>query len=156
MLANIQYNPLWKKALENVSHESIIITCLLHDLCKCNFYALGTKNQKNYTQDKVAKAPRWQVKHDALGDFIWETVNCYKVEDQFPLGHGEKSCLLIMQYMKLTPEEMLAIRWHMGAWDEAVKGGSRALNEAMAMHRVVYELHAADMRATHIAEAGLA
>ena len=63
---------------------------------------------------------------------------------------------LICRYMKLTDEEALAIRWHMGAWGEAVKGGSRALNEAMAMHRVVYELHAADMRATHIVEAGLA
>ena len=151
MLANIQYNPLWKKALENVSHESIIITCLLHDLCKCNFYALGTKNQKNYTQDKVAKAPRWQVKHDALGDFIWETVNCYKVEDQFPLGHGEKSCLLIMQYMKLTPEEMLAIRWHMGYSMDSSQYNT--LSQALSVSDLVLAVHLCDMEASKLLEA---
>lgn len=58
--------------------------------------------------------------------------------------------------MKLEDEEAPAIRWHMGAWDDAVRGGSRGLNEAMKLHRIVYELHAADMRATHIVEAGMA
>lgn len=29
------------------------------------------------------------------------------------------------------PTEALAIRWHMGAWDDAVRGGSRCLDAAM-------------------------
>lgn len=79
----------------------------------------------------------------------------YSVVDTFPFGHGEKSVYLISRFIRLEDEEALAIRWHMGAWDDAVKGGSRGLNEAMKMYRIVYELHAADMRATHIVEAGL-
>lgn len=80
----------------------------------------------------------------------------YSVKDQFPMGHGEKSVYLISRFLRLTDEEALAIRWHMGAWDDAVRGGSRALNDAMAMYRIVYELHAADMRASHVVEAGMA
>ena len=80
----------------------------------------------------------------------------YTVKDQMPMGHGEKSVYLIARFMKLEDEEALAIRWHMGAWDDAVRGGSHGLNEAMKLHRIVYELHAADMRATHIVEAGMA
>ena len=38
---------------------------------------------------------------------------------------------LITKYMALTEEEALAIRWDMGAFDDAVKGGSRALDATM-------------------------
>ena len=44
--------------------------------------------------------------------------------------------------------EALAIRWHMGAYDDAARGGSRTLSAAMAVDPLVYELHVADMRAT--------
>jgi hypothetical protein len=50
--------------------------------------------------------------------------------------------------MKLTDEEAITIRWHMGAYDEAVKGGSRALSAAMSFSPLVLELHVADMRAS--------
>lgn len=106
--------------------ETTAICGLLHDVCKANFY----------------------VKKFQAGS----PVEVYVVQDAFPFGHGEKSVYLISRFMKLTDEEALAIRWHMGAWDEAVKGGSRGLNEAMKLHRLVYELHAADMRATHVVE----
>lgn len=39
------------------------------------------------------------------------------------------------------------IRWHMGAYDDAAKGGSKVLSAAMAATPLVYALHAADMRA---------
>ena len=72
----------------------------------------------------------------------------YQVKDRFPFGHGEKSVFLISRFMRLTDEEALAIRWHMGAYDDAARGGSRTLSAAMAVSPLVYELHAADMRAT--------
>lgn len=106
--------------------ESVAICALLHDVCKANVY---------------------KEKLDADGNVVGYTKN-----DTFPLGHGEKSVYLVSRFLLLTEEEALAIRWHMGAWDEAVRGGSRGLNEAMELYRVVYELHAADMRATHIVE----
>lgn len=43
--------------------------------------------------------------------------------------------------------EAPAIRWHMGAYDDAAKGGSKVLSAAMAATPLVYALHAADMRA---------
>ena len=64
------------------------------------------------------------------------------------MGHGEKSVYLIMQHMKLTDDEALAIRWHMGAYDDAFRGGSYALNNAMKKTPLVLALHTADMLAT--------
>lgn len=74
--------------------------------------------------------------------------NGYTFRDPLPLGHGEKSVYLITKYMKLLETEALAIRWHMGAYDDAVKGGTNAFNAAMAMTPWVWRLHQADMIAT--------
>lgn len=71
----------------------------------------------------------------------------YTYRDPFPMGHGEKSVLLLSRYIHLTEEEALAIRWHMGPYDDAAKGGSRDLDAAMSFSPLVYALHAADMRA---------
>ena len=75
--------------------ESIILIALLHDLCKANFYKIDYRNAKN-----------------ALG--VWEKVPYYTVDDTIPYGHGEKSVMMATEYIKLTPEEKYAIRWHMG------------------------------------------
>lgn len=72
----------------------------------------------------------------------------YRVHNRFPFGHGEKSVFLIMRFMPLTDAEALAIRWHMGAYDDAARGGSRELSAAMEASPLVYAIHAADMRAT--------
>ena len=103
-------NPVWKNVLKDIPEESLILVALLHDLCKTNFYVEGTKNQKTYDTEKVAAAENWQVKHDAQGDFIWETVKTYQIDDQLPLGHGEKSVMLIQCYVRLTMQEVMAIR----------------------------------------------
>ena len=78
-----------------IPEESIILIGLLHDICKTNFYKIDYRNAKN-----------------ALG--VWEKVPYYTVEDTIPYGHGEKSVMMITEYMKLTSEEKYAIRWHMG------------------------------------------
>ena len=70
----------------------------------------------------------------------------YIVENTFPLGHGEKSLYLITKYMELKPQEALAIRWHMGPWDEAARGGSRDYQKAMQIP-LVRMLHEADKEA---------
>ena len=75
--------------------ESLIIIALLHDICKVNYYKIDYRNSKN-----------------SLG--VWEKVPYYTVEDTIPYGHGEKSVMMITEYIKLTPEEKYAIRWHMG------------------------------------------
>ena len=72
----------------------------------------------------------------------------YRVNNRFPFGHGEKSVFLISRFMLLTDREALAIRWHMGPYDDAARGGSRDYSAAMEVDPLIGELHAADMRAT--------
>ncbi len=83
------------------SQDTIRICGLLHDLCKANFYEIA----KKWTKDSNGK---------------WMQVDTYVVHDQFPMGHGEKSVSIIQDYIKLTPEEKLAIRWHMAAFDASI------------------------------------
>ena len=143
-------SPVWKPILAEIPDESLIIMALLHDLCKANFYKEGTKNQKTYDPEKVAAAEPWQRKHDQMGDFIWETVKTYQVDDQLPLGHGEKSVMLVQCYIRLTMQEVMAIRWHMG-FSEA-KENYNAVGQAMEKYPVVLALHEADLEATKILE----
>ena len=97
--------------------ESVAIMGLLHDVCKTDCYH---------------KDPE---------------ASTYAYRDHLPMGHGEKSVYMITKYMKLLDTEALAIRWHMGAYDDAVKGGSRDFNAAMRMTPWVWRLHQADMNA---------
>ena len=107
---------------------------LLHDVCKAGVYHQETKRRKNQETGK------------------WEDYLGYTFRDPFPLGHGEKSLFLITRHMALTEEEALAIRWHMGAYDDAVKGGSRSMTEAMNLTPWVWRLQEADMCAAWIDE----
>lgn len=143
-------NPIWQKTFAEISEESLIIMSLLHDLCKVNFYVKGTKNQKTYDSEKVSSAERWQVKHDDMGDFIWETVLKYEINDTMPLGHGEKSVMLINCFMKLITPEIFAIRWHMGFSEE--KSNYKALGEAMEKYPIILALHEADLEASKLLE----
>ncbi|MDY3828048.1 MAG: hydrolase [Clostridium sp.] len=143
-------SPIWKKTFEKIPDESLIIMALLHDLCKVNFYVKGTKNQKTYEADKVAAAEKWQVKHDAMGDFVWETVLNYEVKDSMPLGHGEKSVMLINCFMHLIDFEIFAIRWHMGFSEE--KSQYKALGEAIEKYPIILALYEADLEASKILE----
>lgn len=79
--------------------ESVIIASLLHDVCKTDIYKPTMKRKKN-----------------AMG--VWEDVPGYNVSyKNFPMGHGEKSVILLLcSGLEMTDAEMLAIRWHMGAW----------------------------------------
>ena len=149
LIAKIENN-IWKDVLSNIPEESLIITSLLHDLCKTYFYTTEMKNRKTYDVEKVSNANSRQVKHDDNGDFIWETVPSYTVDDKIPYGHGEKSVMMIEEYIKLTPTERYAIRWHMG-WSEP-KENYNALGAAMGKYPLVLALHEADQEATYLLE----
>lgn len=118
---------------QNFLSDSIIICSILHDVCKINFYKESTRN----TKDENGK---------------WIQVPFYEVDDKDPYGHGEKSVMLIEQFIKLTTEEKYAIRWHMGGFDESVKGGSYAIGKAYEKYPLALALHMADMMATYILE----
>lgn len=113
--------------------ETVAILGLLHDVCKVGVYH----------KTDIFKA--------ALEGKL-DTMAPYEFRDPLPLVHGEKSLYLIQRHMDLEPEEALAIRWHMGAYDNAVKGDGRALSAAMEATPWVWRLHQADMCAAWVDE----
>ena len=138
-----EHSLLVHKALQNlisafgvqgITEETIAIAALLHDLCKVNFYKKGFRNVKDEETNQ------------------WIKKEIYEIDDQLPLGHGEKSCLLIQRFMKLTVDEVLAIRYHMGGFDAAVKGGDYGMAKAQTMSPLVTLLQAADMISSNLLE----
>ena len=100
--------------------DSAAIVALLHDICKVGFYSMEPKNRKTYDAEKVKNALQKDVKHDSLGDFIWETVMSYTVTDTHKFGHGEASVAIIEKFLGvlgLTTEERMVIRYHMGDFE---------------------------------------
>lgn len=78
----------------------------------------------------------------------------YEVKDDFPFGHGEKSCLMLNWYMRLTTDEMLAIRWHMGMFDVGENGSAQrmAFYNATDKSPLVSIVHAADFLSSKLME----
>lgn len=146
-------NPIWSKVFSEKSYtdDNLIISSLLHDLCKTFFYIKDFKNQKTYDPEKVSAANFKDIKCDERGKFIWETVPTYKIEDQLPYGHGEKSVMMIEQQIKLEPCERYAIRWHMGAYDCA-PGQISTIGAAIELHPLCLALQEADQEASHLLE----
>ena len=112
----------------NVSDDTIIISALLHDVCKANFYKVDYRNAKN-----------------ELG--VWEKVPYYTIDDQIPYGHGEKSVMMISEFIKLTPEEKYAIRWHMGFTEP--KEVYNTIGAAYKKYPLALLLFEADLEATY-------
>ena len=132
--------------------ETLAICGLLHDICKVGTYKQEPKNQKTYDPEKVKAAQKWQVEHDSMGDFIWETVMGYKSEEDLVYGHGEKSVYIIASFMKLSRDEAVAIRYHMGPWRDGEKqDAGKAFNKC----KLAVLTHLADMLATYFDEADL-
>ena len=113
----------------NVSQDSIIIMSLLHDICKANFYKVDYRNAKN-----------------DLG--VWEKVPYYTIDDTIPYGHGEKSVMMISEYIKLTVEEKYAIRWHMGFTEP--KEMYSTIGQAYKKYPIALLTHEADLEATYL------
>ena len=84
----------------SLSKDSIAIVALLHDVCKAEIYKVVEKFRKDKNNQ-------------------WEKYKAYETDyAHCPLGHGEKSVIRLLRMgLELKDEEILAIRWHMAAWD---------------------------------------
>ena len=111
--------------------ESVAIAALLHDLCKVGCYKAGTRN----------------VKNEVTGQ--WEKVPTFFYEDKLPYGHGEKSVYIISGFMRLTREEAMAIRWHMGF---SGTEDNRTVGQALQKYPLAFALATADMDASYFLE----
>ena len=110
------------------AEDTIKIIALLHDICKVNFYKVDYRNAKN-----------------SRGE--WEKVPYYTVDDTIPYGHGEKSVMILSEYIKMTSEEKYCIRWHMGFTEP--KEQYNMIGAAFKKHPLALLLHEADLEATY-------
>lgn len=116
------------------SLETIAIVGLLHDLCKVNFYKVDYRNKKNE-------------------EGSWERVPYYIIDEQLPYGHGEKSTYILAAFMRLTREEAIAIRFHMGFSSCDFRGGDQSVGKAFELFPLAVLTHIADLEATYLDEA---
>lgn len=114
---------------ENFNHESIAIVSLFHDLCKIGYYKIDYRNVKN----EFGK---------------WDRVPYYTVDDSYPFGHSEKSIDMLRDFIQLTEEEKLAIRWHMAGFEP--KENYNYMSKAFTMYPLCVHLHVADLKATYL------
>lgn len=107
--------------------RSPYIVGMFHDLCKIDQYRID-----NSTSYFVGESARWEYNPDTLLK-----------------GHGNKSVMLLSQFYTLTEEEIMCIRYHMGAftgkaeWNDYIRAVRRYPN--------VLWTHQADMLASHVA-----
>ena len=129
--------PLEPSLNADVSRESIIIASLLHDVCKADAYI-----------------PSVSKRRTRIG--TWEDCEGYKMTfKNFPLGHGEKSlAVTLLSGIELTDAEMLAIRWHMGAWGVNMSSfeDMRSYDAARALYPLVTIVQTADGLAASVME----
>ena len=138
--ASTRYHGAWKGGLlehsmkvyeilktKTEDSDTVKIVALLHDVCKTNFYKTDYRNVKN--------------------NGVWEQVPYYTVEDNIPYGHGEKSVMMVSEFIKLTPEEKYAIRWHMGFTEPKELYGT--LGQAYKKYPLALLTFEADLEATY-------
>ena len=129
-----------KPELEHkLSRESVIVATLLHDICKADIYVPTLKKRKGE-------------------DGLWREVESYDINYRnFPMGHGEKSAMLaLMSGMEIYDDELLAIRWHMAAWDLPMQSYelNRCINTARDEHPLCSLVNLADGIAANLLEWG--
>lgn len=106
--------------------ESPLIVGLFHDLCKCDQYR--------------------EIKPGL--DLEYEDAPVYEYNDKLLLkGHGDKSVMILSQFMRLTEEEVLCIRYHMGAYE---KDDWTGFDLAIRKFPTVLWTHTADMIASKV------
>ena len=129
--------PLDPSMEKEVRRDSIILSSLLHDVCKSDIYKRSVKKRKNNVGQ-------------------WEDVEGYSVSyKNFPMGHGEKSVILLLcNGLSLYDDEMLAIRWHMGAWGINMNSfeDQRCYDTSRKLYPLVSIIQAADGLAASILE----
>ena len=112
--------------------RSPYIVGMFHDICKCDNYK-KVKKPCIYAEDgPIEYEEKWE----------------YNNECSMP-GHGEKSVILTQNILgPLTDEEIMCIRWHMGAFDD--KENWKYYSRAVSDYPNVLFTHTADMMASQI------
>ena len=173
------YNLLVKKTIMfglNIDPETLSIVGLFHDAGKINYYKPKThevmsaaqlkyltdlaKPQTKQETDDISKTSKdfasqlieW-YKNGAVGDkpkpIMWEIR-----KDTALIGHGELSLVNLLKYINLTDEEMVAIRWHMGTFDNSTMmyPNKQLYNDATVKYPLTTLVFTADFEASSMIE----
>lgn len=103
--------------------ESPLLVGIFHDACKIGKYDLNTTND----------------------GFIWAPSEDFAIYG----GHGAESLIRVQQWIQLTQEEAMCIRFHMGAYE---KEDWEAFDKAIKKYPNVLWTHMADMAASKLLE----
>lgn len=108
-----------------VNLHSAILTALVHDWCKIGLYEPYMRN--------VKENGNWIQKQE------------YKIRDTSltSFGHGVSSMFLAQRFFRLSVEEGLAIRWHMGHW-RVTESEINELQQSNETYPLVHLLQFAD------------
>ena len=115
--------------LFNIPQDTLIITSLLHDICKVNYYKMDVRNVKK--------------------NGAWVQEPYYTVDDMFPMGHAEKSIIIAQQFIQLSEVEIAMIRAHMGGF---VSDNYFSPSAVYNKYPEAIVLHNADLIATYVLE----
>lgn len=137
-------------------NDTVIISALMHDLCKVDFYVTEMKNVKTYLTDENRDKYRGcRIQSERVNGiertFVWVPTEVYKAEDKFPLLHGPKSLYLLQKCMQVTDEEALLISWHMGPFAN-LTNDNYGFNTAVDFQPSVALMYVADFLASSLYE----
>ena len=125
----------WKK------HRSPYVVGMFHDLCKIDHYI------PHY--EMIEELELSSLNGPKPTTFV-KTVCGYEYNpDTLLKGHGDKSVMLLSQFYTLTDEEIMCIRYHMGAFTD--KSEWNDYTRAVSLYPNVLWTHQADMLASHVA-----
>lgn len=116
----------------DIPEETINIAGLLHDFCKVGFYTTGKRWFKDTTHG------------------TWKSYDTYLCKDDFPIGHGEKSVIMLQKYIELTDVEIMMIRWHMGTSEESCN--IRSYFNAVSKYPQIVIMQTSDFEASQLME----
>jgi len=117
-----------KLDLEWQRKESPVIVGMFHDLCKIDEYVKVVDEEGQVMM--------------GTGEVKGEIAHFEHASDVLLKGHGDKSIMLLSQFMTLTEEEILCIRYHMGAYNRDDLDG---YDKAIRKYETVLWTHTADM-----------
>lgn len=113
--------------------RSPLVVGMFHDLCKIDNYKI------------VEVDPGKEM---FGGEVKGRIINIDYNNDFLIPGHGDKSVMYLASHMKLTTEEVMCIRWHMGAFDN--KENWNCYTGAVKQYSNVLWAHHADVIASQI------
>lgn len=128
-----------------ITEDSIRIVALCHDFAKIGYYIEAAKNVKVYSPSGN--------KHDSMGNYDWQSVPVYTVDDakRFLYGnHETTSEYLTRCFIPLSVQESIAILHHHAGMSKDCAQDN--ITEIFNRNPLAFLLHMADMMSTYVNE----